>query len=258
MAEPVVLVTGAGSGIGRATAILAASQGATVIAVDVDAASLASCADEIARADGNAVTIGCDVSDEQAVDDLFRRLAARDIVATGLVAAAGVDLGGFAHQLSGERWRRVLAVNLTGAFLVCREAVAAMLTAHRRGSIVLCSSPAAFTGFAVGGISAYAASKGGVSALTRSLAVDYAHHGIRVNAIVPGPTDTPLMWAAVAERDREAMQATIAREVPLGRLADPAEPARAALWLLSDEASYVTGSHLVCDGGVLAKSSISI
>jgi NAD(P)-dependent dehydrogenase (short-subunit alcohol dehydrogenase family) len=133
-----------------------------------------------------------------------------------------------------------------------------MLAAGRGGSIVLCSSPAAFAGFAAGGVSAYAASKGGLSALTRTLAVDYARYGVRVNAIVPGPTETPLMWAAVADTDRAAIRTQVASEVPLGRLADPSEPARAALWLLSDEASYVTGSHLICDGGVLAKASISV
>jgi NAD(P)-dependent dehydrogenase (short-subunit alcohol dehydrogenase family) len=251
------LVTGAGSGIGRAAALLAARHGARVVVADIDAEAGSSCAEEIIKTGGEAMAVCCDVSDEQSVAGLFRELSRHRLVPTGVVAAAGVDLGGFAHELPTERWQRVLAVNLTGAFLVCREAIAAMLAARQGGSIVLCSSPAAFAGFAAGGVSAYAASKGGLSALTRTLAVDYARHGIRVNAIVPGPTDTPLMWAAVPGGDRPAMRARISSEVPLGRLADPREPARAALWLLSDEASFVTGSHLVCDGGVLAKASIS-
>ena len=253
-----VLVTGAGSGIGRATALLAARRGAHVVASDIDAEAASSCAEEITKTGGEAIAVRCDVSDEQSVTDLFRQLSCHRLVPTGVVAAAGVDLGGLAHELPAERWQRVLAVNLTGAFLVCRETLAAMLAAERDGSIVLCSSPAAFAGFAAGGVSAYAASKGGLSALTRTLAVDYARYGVRVNAIVPGPTETPLMWAAVADTDRAAIRTQVASEVPLGRLADPSEPARAALWLLSDEASYVTGSHLVCDGGVLAKASISI
>jgi len=152
----------------------------------------------------------------------------------------------------------VLSVNLTGAFLTSRAILQGLVAAKRPGSIVLCSSPAAYVGFAAGGASAYAASKGGISALTRSMAVDYAPHRVRVNAIVPGPTETPLMWAAVPEDEREEMRHVVEKEVPIGRMADPVEAARAAIWLLSDEASYVIGSHLVCDGGVLAKASISV
>ena len=105
---------------------------------------------------------------------------------------------------------------------------------------------------------AYSAAKAGVSALVRCLAVDYARYGIRVNAIVPGATETALMWDNVPHEDVAGMRETIHGEVPLGRQGDPQEPARAAVWLLSDEASYVTGSHLVCDGGILAKLSISV
>ena len=258
MADQTILVTGAGSGIGRASALLAARRGACVVACDVDAEAAGGCAEEISKAGGEAIAFCCDVSDERSVEGLFRQLSRKRIVPEGVIAAAGVDLGGFAHELPAWRWQRVLAVNLTGAFLVCREALKALLAAGQGGSIVLCSSPAAFAGFAAGGASAYAASKGGVSALTRTLAVDYARYGVRVNAIVPGPTETPLMWAAVPDARRARMRAQIAAEVPLGRLADPEEPARAALWLLSDEASFVTGSHLICDGGVLAKASVSV
>ena len=97
-----------------------------------------------------------------------------------------------------------------------------------------------------------------MSALVRSLAVDYARHGIRVNAVVPGATETPLMWANVSDADRASVEETVRAEVPMGRLADPEEPAQAVLWLLSGDSSYVTGSHLVCDGGILAKASISV
>jgi NAD(P)-dependent dehydrogenase (short-subunit alcohol dehydrogenase family) len=177
---------------------------------------------------------------------------------TGLFAAAGIDIGGPAHRLPVADWSRVLDVNLTGAYLAARTVIATMLDAGVGGSIVLCSSPAAFVAFAAGGTSAYAASKGGVAALVRALAIDYAGEGIRVNAIVPGPTETPLMWASVPDTERAALREQVCAEVPLGRIADPVEPARAALWLLGPDSAYVTGSQLVCDGGVLAKSSISI
>jgi NAD(P)-dependent dehydrogenase (short-subunit alcohol dehydrogenase family) len=258
MRDRIVTVTGGGSGIGRAAAVMCAARGATTVVLDRDAAAADQTVQAVVRAGGRALAIGCDVSDETAVADAFRRIRAEIGVPDGLLAMAGVDLGGFAHELAPERWQQVLAVNLTGAFLTSRETLRGLVQAGRPGSIVLCSSPAAFVGFAAGGASAYAASKGGVSALTRSLAVDYAPYGIRVNAIVPGPTETPLMWAAVPDAEREAMREVVRREVPIGRLADPQEAARAAVWLLSDESSYVVGSHLVCDGGVLAKASISV
>jgi NAD(P)-dependent dehydrogenase (short-subunit alcohol dehydrogenase family) len=158
-------------------------------------------------------------------------------------------------ELEAATWDEVLAVNLRGGFLTCRAAVRQMRPAG--GSIVCVSSPFALVATSAG-VGAYSASKGGLSALVRALAVECAPDGIRVNALLPGPTETSLMWAGVEAREVEQMRETLAREVPLGRLADPAEPARAALWLLSDAASYVTGSQLVCDGGVLAKASVSV
>jgi 3-oxoacyl-[acyl-carrier protein] reductase len=124
---------------------------------------------------------------------------------------------------------------------------------------VCTSSPSAFTGFAGGGNGAYGASKGGVSALVRSLAIDYAPQGIRVNAVVPGATDTPLLLVGTPSEERAAARDDLLREagrqIPLGRLGRPDEIAAAVVWLLSDDASYVTGSHLVCDGGLMARSA---
>ena len=256
MKDQHVAVTGAGSGIGRATAVLAAAAGARVTILDRDGTAAEQTLQDVTGDGAHAEE--CDVTDGAALRAAFDAAEHRFGPIRGLVAAAGIDRGGLAHELPEQTWREVVDINLTGAFLTTREVLRRMVEHRVAGSVVLCSSPAAFVGFAAGGASAYTASKGGVSALTRSLAVDYARHGIRVNALVPGATETPLMWAAVADSERDAMRRQVEREVPLGRMADPTEPARAALWLLGKDSSYVTGSHLVCDGGVLAKASISV
>ena len=237
----VLLVTGAASGIGRAAARLAASRGSCVIASDVNEDGLRSCAEDIERDGGSVTAVVCDTTNSAEVRSMFERLRDAGHTVSQVFVAAGIDAGGPAHELPVDVWQRVLEVNLTGAFLVSRQAVASMLEAKVPGAIVICSSPAAFVAFASGGTSAYSASKGGVSALVRTLAIDYAQNGIRVNAVVPGPTETPLMWAAVPPSQREQVRQQVLREVPLRRIANPSEPAAAALWLLSDEAAYVTG-----------------
>lgn len=258
MQERTIAITGAASGIGRATALLCAQRGARLALMDLDEERLMGVAEEVERAGGKAGTYVVDVRDEEAVANAFAR--AREDLGTpqGLFASAGVELGGFAHELSADRWRKVLDINLNGTFFASKYMLQGLLDAGLAGSIVLCSSPASFVSFAAGANSAYAASKGAVSSLTRTLAIDYARHSVRVNAVVPGPTETPLMWMAVPEAERPQLKKVIETEVPLGRMSDPDEPARAVLWLLSDDSSYVTGSHLVCDGGVLAKASISV
>jgi NAD(P)-dependent dehydrogenase (short-subunit alcohol dehydrogenase family) len=250
-ASPLV-VTGAARGIGLAVARLASAAGARVILLDRDRQALEPAVEELG---GHALALGCDVSDEASVTQAFET-AARELGAIrGLVTCAGIDRGGALHELDLQTWDAVLDVNLRGTFLCARAALPQMLEAGS-GAIVCVSSPFALA--ASPGTGAYAASKGGVSALVRALAVEYAPRGIRVNAILPGPTETTLMWAAVDDDQVPAARARVEDEVPLRRLADPGEPAQAALWLLSNAASYVTGSQLACDGGVLAKASISL
>lgn len=253
-----IAVTGGGAGIGRAVALQCARRGDRVAVLDIDGPA----AEEVAAAAlaagaGAAVAVACDVSREESVARAFDAVAALGPL-YGVFANAGMDAGGFLHQLPLETWQRVLDTNLTGIYLTCKYAIQRILNGGAAGAIVCTSSPAASVGFAAGAAGAYSASKGGVSALVRCMAVDYARYGIRVNAVVPGATETRLMWANVAPPDRPEMRRRICAEVPLGRLADPDEPARAVVWLLSDESSYVTGSHLVCDGGILAKASISV
>jgi NAD(P)-dependent dehydrogenase (short-subunit alcohol dehydrogenase family) len=254
-----VVVTGGAAGIGRAVVLCLADRKARVAILDLDAAKGEATAQEaLARGAQQAVAIPCDVSSEESVVDAISRSRAHLGVPSGLFANAGVDRGGPLDALPLDTWRQVLDTNLTGVFLTCKHTIQLMLAEGTSGSIVCTSSPGAYVGFSSGGMGAYGASKAGISALVRSMAVDYAKFGIRVNAVVPGPTETALMWASVPESEQAAMRQTIQSEVPLGRLADPEEPARAAVWLFSDESSYVTGSHLVCDGGVLAKASISV
>ena len=248
-----ILVTGGARGIGLAVARLAAPAGVPVALVDRDRDALDRAA---AALGGDCLLIACDVRDEAEIGGAFDTALTQLGSLRGVVASAGIDRSAPFHELPTGDLDDLLAVNLRGTALTCREAIRRMLPASA-GSIVCVSSPFAHVGGSAG-TGAYSASKGGVSALVRALAVEYGPRGIRVNAVLPGPTETELMWAGVDPADVPRTRAQVATEVPLGRLADPDEPARAALWLLSDLASYVTGAELACDGGVLAKASVSI
>jgi NAD(P)-dependent dehydrogenase (short-subunit alcohol dehydrogenase family) len=258
MSNEVLLVTGGGSGIGRSVVLKAAQRGFSVAVLDRNAESAAAVAEE-AASQGARKSAGfvCDVTSESSVISAFDEAEEQLGPLSGLFTSAGIERSGFAHEVSLELWEAVIATNLTGTFLSCRQALRSLLKSGSQGSLVCCSSPASFVGFSAGRASAYSASKGGVSALVRTLAVDYAKYGIRCNAVVPGATETPLMWVNVPEDQRSRARAQVNSEVPLGRLAEPSEPADAVLWLLSEESKYVTGSHLVCDGGILAKASTS-
>jgi NAD(P)-dependent dehydrogenase (short-subunit alcohol dehydrogenase family) len=251
-----LVVTGGGSGIGRAAALAGAERGAAVAVLDLDlSAARAVAEDAPGRGAPSAVGLGCDVRDEGSVAAAVAEAAERVGPLRMLVTSAGIDRGGLVHELPLETWDDVIGTNLTGTFLACKHVLARMVEHGQGGSVVCVSSPWAEV-TAPGGASAYCASKGGISAFTRSVALDYAPHGIRVNAIVPGATETPLMWANVPPENVPAERERTARQLALGRLAEPDDIAAGIAWLLSDQASYVTGSHLVADGGLMARAGI--
>lgn len=253
----VTVVTGGGSGIGEAVALLLACRGTPVAILDIDqAAAERTAAKARAQSSGSPVlALACDVGSEVETEDAFSRVGADLGPPRGLFASAGIDEGGLVHEIPVERWRRTLEINLTGVFLSCRAMIRRLREENLSGSIVCASSPAAVVALPVA--ASYSASKGGIAALVRCMAIDYAAAGIRVNAIMPGPTDTPLMWANVPTSERAEREQQISGEVPLGRIGRPHEIAWAVAWLLSDEAAFVTGSSLYCDGGAAAKASVS-
>lgn len=260
MRNETVVITGGASGIGRAVALACARLGARVAVIDVDGdAATAVAAEAGAAGSPHAVAVACDVSSEVSVRDAYDEVVQAIGVATRIFANSGIEINQPLHQFDLESWRRVVEVNLVGVFLTCREALRRLVDAELPGSLVCTSSPSAFVGFAGGGNSAYAASKGGISAFVRSAALDYASYRIRVNAVVPGATDTPMLVASMPEQARHAeldmIRLSAGDQIPLGRLGRPEEIASAVVWLLSDDSSYVTGTNLVCDGGLMAKSA---
>jgi 3-oxoacyl-[acyl-carrier protein] reductase len=241
------VVTGAASGIGRATAVRFAAEGARVAVLDRDADGAAAVAREIGPA---ALAVAADITVE---DDVERTVAEAEAAFGGLdtlVANAAVQLFGQdarATDLDLAVWERTIRVNLTGTFLTCKHGIRALLRAGG-GSVVCTASPTGLYGVAPG-FDAYSSSKGGVSALVRVLARDFGAEGVRVNAVVPGFTDTPLVTDLVTdERERGALLAG----VPLGRPGRPEEVAAMMCFLASDEAAYCTGGSFPVDGGMTA------
>jgi NAD(P)-dependent dehydrogenase (short-subunit alcohol dehydrogenase family) len=243
----VALVTGAASGIARAVAIRFALEGAAVMVADASEDGGTETVELIRASDGKALFAHLDVSQPEPV----RRVVQRTIDELGglhiLFNGAGILAYGTALETTEEAWNRVMAVNLTGTFL-CSKATLAHMVVTRRGTII---NVASTTGShdACAHAAAYVTSKGGVTLLTRSMAIDYAKYGIRVNAICPGPTDTPMLRKALTPGELEAF----AKTFPMNRLGKPEEIAGAALFLASEEASFVTGALLHVDGGQTAE-----
>jgi NAD(P)-dependent dehydrogenase (short-subunit alcohol dehydrogenase family) len=240
----VAVVTGAGSGIGRATTLLFAREGAHVLAADVNGAAAQ---ETVTLAQGKVVASEVDVSDEGAVtalfDDCERQLGPPAVLAN----IAGVGSTTTAPDTPLEVWERVFAVNARGTYLCCKHAIPRMIAAGG-GSIVNMASVAGLVGLR--NRAAYCASKGAVIALTRALAIDHVADRVRVNCICPGTVDSPWVRRLVSGAG-ESLDALAARQ-PMGRLGTPDEIAAAVLYVASDVTAFMTGSALVIDGGLTA------
>ena len=245
----VALITGAGSGIGREAALLFAREGASVVVAEVADDAGKRTAAEIEKAGGRAHFVHADVSrsdDVRAMVEAAEKAYGRLNV---LFNNAGVfpDADGSVLDTGEETWDFVLRVNLKGIFLGCKYGIPALLRAGG-GSIVNTASFVALMGAATPQI-AYTASKGGVLALTREIAIEFARKGIRVNALCPGPVDTPLLQELFRDPERRKRRIV---HIPMGRLARADEVAKAALFLASDESSYINGAAFTVDGGITA------
>ena len=249
LAGRVSLITGAGGGIGREAARLFAAEGSIVVVCDRDQIAGRKTVALIEQAGGHAAFVAADVS---RADDM--EFAVDEAVGFGgglhvLFNNAGVmpDADGSPLETSESVWEQVIDINLKGVFLGCKYGIPALLSSGG-GSIINTASFVAMMGAATAQI-AYTASKGGVLAMTREIAVIYARKGIRANALCPGPVNTSLLEELLAEPAARARRLV---HVPMGRLAEASEIARAALFLASDESSYVNGSTFVVDGGITA------
>jgi len=243
-ADKVAVVTGAGSGIGRAVAVRLAREGARVAALDVAADNLAATAGDISAEGGTATAYRCDVTSESSVAETVASLTA-DLGAPSVVCnVAGI--GGFYNTVDMplERWEQILAVNLTGPFLVCRATLPHLL--EQGGSIVNVASNTALMGQSYS--AAYCASKAGLLMFSKALAAEYLSRGVRVNVVAPGGVDTPLIGTFELPEGADFKELTKIM-TPMG-FSTPAEIAASIAFIASDESSYTTGAVLSVDGGL--------
>ena len=243
-------MTGGGSGIGRATCLAMAQSGATVAVIDRDGAAAQAVATEIAEEGGQALSHEGDVSDEATVETILAAIVNTAGQVDILVNNAGMAIRKASVDLPREDWEKVMAVNMTGAFLCARAAARHMIARAKGGAIV---NTASIMGLSGGGLYpniSYQTSKGAVVNMTRALAVEWAPYGIRVNAVAPTYVKTPFIAPLLAQ---PALVEKIKAMTPLGRLAEPEEVALAILFLASPAASMITGHALAVDGGFLAQ-----
>jgi len=247
LAGKVAVITGAGSGIGKEAALLFAKEGAQIVIADLNDHSAMQTVNEI-RANGhNAIYVRADVSNEADVRNLIHAAEATYGKVNVMMNNAGIfpDADGSVTDTTEQTWDLVMNVNLKGVFFGCKHAVPAMLRAGS-GSIINVASFVALMGAAAPQI-AYTASKGAVLSMSREIAVEFARKSIRANALCPGPVETPLLNAILSDPVKRARRLV---HIPAGRFARATEIANAALFLASDESSYVNGTAFVVDGGI--------
>jgi NAD(P)-dependent dehydrogenase (short-subunit alcohol dehydrogenase family) len=241
--DRVVVITGAGSGLGLASARRMAAEGARIVAVDIDAA-----AGELAAKETGGEFVAADVADEEQVRDLFDGINERygrvDVAFNNAGISPPEDDSILTTGL--EAWRRVQEINLTSVYLCCKYVLPHMRR-QQKGSIINTASFVAVLGAATSQIS-YTASKGGVLAMSRELGVQFAREGIRVNALCPGPINTPLLRELFAKDPERAARRLV--HVPMGRFGEPEEIAAAVAFLASDDSSFITASEFLVDGGI--------
>lgn len=244
--EKLVIVTGAASGIGQAAAIRLAAEGAYVICTDVDEKGLEATLASVEAAGGKAEAKPCDISDETAVNSLVDGCIKTHKKIDALVNMAGVLQFSNCHEMSLEAWQRIININLTGTFLLCRAVLPHLV--ESKGNIVNAASTAALAGLPWGG--AYAASKGGVLSLTRSIAVEYGKRGVRANCVCPGDIQTNMFNQVVFPEDADLD--LLGRIMSLTGAKGPEVVAGVIAMLASDDGAHITGEEIRVEGGMLA------
>lgn len=247
--EKVILITGIASGIGRATAMIFAQEGAKVVGADVDQEKGLEVVEAIKRAGGEAIFVKADVSETSDVKRLVKKALAYGRIDV-LFNNAGVELVKKLKDTTEEDWDRIIKINLKSVFLCCNYVIPEMI--KRGGGVII--NNASVAGLVGSFSSAYSASKGAIIALTKTLAVELAPDNIRVNCICPGAIETPMLRRVLQKQgDSKQIRAERIKSYPMGRFGRPEEVAQTALFLSCDESSFMTGTVVVVDGGFTSR-----
>ena len=245
----VAIITGAGSGIGRASSVLFAKEGAKVIVAELDEAAGRETVELVQAAGGDALSVSTDIRQAAQIESMVNQTVAAYGKVDILYNNAAIEIRGSATQLSEDEWDATMSTNVKGCWLSCKYAIPEM---QKAGGGVIINSASTLSFRVADERAAYVTSKGAILQLTRSLAMDYAKDNIRANCLVIGPIDTPLLAKSMADSgDAQGVMDWLLDASLLGRLGDPAEVAKVALFLCTPEASFMVGGPVVVDGGML-------